>query len=151
MWRWYRSRRYYLRLLGHGILWWRYINNKVYLIIWSEYTSKHAWSHTRTYARITCTHGWTSSLPWQHYCRFFSLGPTWPYHERRFWVTSFLNFWFLILSFRVLPWIHLSIFVSVVCILCCSALCSAQHSLPYIKVGLMTALYSLFFNLTGTF
>ena len=34
---------------------------------------------------------------------------------------------------------------------CCSALCSARHSLPYIKVGLMTVLYSLFFSLTGTF
>ena len=65
---------------------------------------------------------------------------TWPYHERRFWVTyvvigltiaSLLNFSFLIRSFLVLPWIHLSIFISVVCILCCSALCSARHSLPY--------------------
>ena len=36
-------------------------------------------------------------------------------------------------------------------LLCCSALCSAQHSLPYIKVGLMTVLYNLFFSLTGTF
>ena len=37
------------------------------------------------------------------------------------------------------------------CILCCSDLCSAQHSLPYIKVGLMTVLYSFFFSLTGNF
>ena len=85
---------------------------------------------------------------------------TWPYHERRFWVTyvvigltiaSLLNFSFLIRSFLVLHWIHLSIFISVVCILCGSALCSAQHSLPLIKVGRMTVLYSLFFSLTGTF
>ena len=84
---------------------------------------------------------------------------TWPYHERRFWVTyvvigltiaSLLNFSFLIRYFLVLPWIHLSILISVVCILCCSALCSAQHSLPYIKVGLMTVLDSLFFSFTRT-
>ena len=84
---------------------------------------------------------------------------TWPYHERRFRVTyvvigltiaSLLNFSFLIRYFLVLPWIHLSILISVVCILCCSALCSAQHSLPYIKVGLMTVLYSLFFSFTRT-
>ena len=71
-----------------------------------------------------------------------SLLITWPYHERSFLVTyvvigltiaSLLNFSFLILSFLVLPWINLSIFISVVCILCCSALCSAQHSLPYIS------------------
>ena len=89
-----------------------------------------------------------------------SLLITWPYHERRFWVkyvvicltiASLLNFSFLIRSFLVLPWINLSIFISVVCILCCSALCSAQHPLPYIRVGLMTVLYSLFFSLTGTF
>ena len=64
---------------------------------------------------------------------------TWPYHERRFWPTyvvigltiaSLLNFSFLIRSFHVLPWIHLNMFISVVCILCCSALCSTQHSLP---------------------
>ena len=70
-----------------------------------------------------------------------SLLITWPYHERRFWATyvvigltiaSLLNFSFLIRSFLVLPWIHLSIFISVVCIRCCSALCSAQHSLPSI-------------------
>ena len=68
-----------------------------------------------------------------------SLIIAWPYHERRFLVTyyvvigltiaSLLNFSFLIRSFLVLPRIHLSIFISVVCILCCSALCSAQHSL----------------------
>ena len=44
--------------------------------------------------------------------------------------------------------LHCHIFISVVCILCCSALCSAPHSLPYIKVGLMTVLNSLFFSLT---
>ena len=36
-------------------------------------------------------------------------------------------------------------------ILCCSALRSAHHSLPYIKVGLITVLYSLFFSFTRTF
>ena len=66
-------------------------------------------------------------------------------------IASLLNFLFLIRSFLVLPLIHLSIFILVVCILCCSALCSAQHSLPYIRVGLMTVLYSLFFSLTGAF
>ena len=86
---------------------------------------------------------------------------TWPYHERRFWVTyvvigltiaSLLNFSFLIRYFLVLPWIHLSIFISVVCILCCYALFSAQHSLPHSKVGRMTVLYSLFFSfISGTF
>ena len=84
---------------------------------------------------------------------------TWPYHERRFWVTcvviglivaSLLNFSFLNLSFRVLPWINLSIFISVVCILCSSALCSAQYSLPYIKFGLIAVLYSMLFSLSGT-
>ena len=52
-----------------------------------------------------------------------SLLITWPYHERRFWATyvvigltiaSLLNFSFLIRSFLVLPWIHLSIFISVI-------------------------------------
>ena len=67
-------------------------------------------------------------------------------------IASLLNFSFLIRSFLVLPSIHLNMFISVVCVLCCSALCSAQHSPPYyIKVGLMTVLYSLFFSLTGTF
>ena len=89
-----------------------------------------------------------------------SLLITWPYHKRRFWatyvvigltITSLLKFSFLIRSFLVFLWIYLSIFISVVCILCCSAPCRAQHSLPYIKVGLMTVLYSLFFSLTGTF
>ena len=41
---------------------------------------------------------------------------------------------------------HLSIFVSVVCFVCCSALCSAQHSQPYLKVGVMTVLHCLFFG-----
>ena len=67
---------------------------------------------------------------------------TWPYHERRFWtayvvigltIASVLNFSFLIRYFLVLPSIHLNIFISVVCILCCSALCSAHHSLSYIS------------------
>ena len=67
---------------------------------------------------------------------------TWPYHERRFWTTyvvigltiaSVLNFSFLIRYFLVLPSIHLNIFTSVVCIICCSALRSAQHSLSYIS------------------
>ena len=89
-----------------------------------------------------------------------SLLITWPYHERRFWVTyvvigltiaSLLNLSFLIRSFLVLPWIHLSIFMSVVCILCWSVLWSAQHPLPYIKVGVMTVVYSLFFSLTVIF
>ena len=52
-----------------------------------------------------------------------SLFITWPNHERRFWATyvvigltiaSLLNFSFLIRSFLVLPWIHLSIFISVI-------------------------------------
>ena len=95
-------------------------------------------------------------LALQHSCLLI----TWPYHERRFSATyvmigltiaSVLNFKFLIQSFLVLPSIHLNIFISVVCILCCSALCSAQHSLPYIKFGLMTVLYNLFFSLASTF
>ena len=38
-------------------------------------------------------------------------------------------------------------FISVVCILCCSALCVAQHSLPYVKVGMMTVLYQTNFDI----
>ena len=48
-----------------------------------------------------------------------SLLIAWPYQERRFWVTH--NFPFLVLSFRVFPWIYPRIFISVVCILCGSA------------------------------
>ena len=77
-------------------------------------------------------------------------------HERRFWVTyavigltiaSLRNFSLLIRSFLVVPWIQRSIFISVVCILCCSALCIAQHSLPYVKFGLMTVLYHTNFDI----
>ena len=61
----------------------------------------------------------------------FSLLITWPYNEMRFWATyvvigliieSVLNFSFLIRSFLVLPSIHLNIFISIVCILCCPLL-----------------------------
>ena len=102
-----------------------------------------------TFIVVTCVATFVSSLL-----------ITWPYHERRFWLTcvvigltieSLLNFSFPIRYFLFFPSVHLSMFISVVCILCCSALCSAQHSLPYIKVGLMTMLYSFFFLFTGTF
>ena len=74
-----------------------------------------------------------------------SLLITWPYHEQRFWVTceaigltiaSLMNFSFLIRSFFVLPRIHLSIFNSVVCILCCSALSSVHLIIRVIHLGL---------------
>ena len=87
-------------------------------------------------------------LPLQHSCRLFSL------HGN---ITKFVSgchnvvngspgFFLSNFVFPCFPRIHLSIFISVVCIICCSALCSAKHSLPYIKVGLMTVLYSLLFN-----
>ena len=63
-----------------------------------------------------------------------------PYHDSRFWVRVDLigvtlaiplMVSFLILSFLVFPWLHLIIFISVVCKRCSSCLRSAQHSLPY--------------------
>ena len=77
-----------------------------------------------------------------------SLLITWPYHERCFWVSDIsAGDW---LDHCIAPGLFvsnsifscfalnpsrpsLSIFISVVCILCCSALCSAQHSLPYVN------------------
>ena len=82
------------------------------------------------------------------------------YHGSRFCVwTEFIGVTFafplmvsfLILTFMIFPWLHLSIFISVVCKRCSSCLCNAQHSLPYTIDGLTTVLYSLLFSFTGTF
>ena len=88
-----------------------------------------------------------------------SLFITWPYNERRFWVTyvvigltiaSLLNFSFLILPFCpesiLAPSSRLgATFTALLCV------APNTHCHNYIKVGLMTVLYSLFFSLTGTF
>ena len=87
-----------------------------------------------------------------------SLRITWPYHDNRFCVkTDLIGVTFaippmvsiLILSFLVFPWLHLSIFIYVVCKRCSSCLRSSQHSLPYPITGLTTVLYSLLFSFTS--
>ena len=95
--------------------------------------------------RVFSSHGHTTKgvSGWHMWWLAWPLHRSWTFH---FWFVDYQGW-----SFLVLPWIHLNIFISVVCILCCSVLCSAQHSLPYIIVGLMTVLYSLFFSFTWTF
>ena len=103
------------------------------------------------------------SLPSHHHCWYMLCNVCivssqhMAIQERRFWVTyvvigltiaSLLNFSFLILSFLVLPWIHIS---SRLCASFAALLCVAPNTHCHIKVGLMTVLYSLFFSLTGTF
>ena len=56
---------------------------------------------------------------------------------------------FLAWSFLVLPLIHRSILIS--CNLFSSFFLTAQHSAPYVIVGLITVLYTLSFSLMGTF
>ena len=59
--------------------------------------------------------------------------------------------WFLTWSFLVLPLIHRSILISATCNLFSSFFLTAQHSAPYVIVGLITVLYTLSFSLMGTF
>ena len=59
--------------------------------------------------------------------------------------------WFLTWSFLVLPLIHRSILNSATFNLFSSFFLSAQHSAPYVIVGLITVLYTLSFSLMGTF
>ena len=66
-------------------------------------------------------------------------------------LTSSCMLWFLTLSFLVLPLIHRSILISATCNLFSSFFLTAQHSAPYVIVGLITVLYTLSFSLIGTF
>ena len=59
--------------------------------------------------------------------------------------------WFLTWSFLVLPRIHRSILFSATCNLFSYFFLTAQHSAPYVIVGLITVLYTLSFSLMGTF
>ena len=59
--------------------------------------------------------------------------------------------WFLTWSFLVLPLIHRSILISATCNLFSSFFLTAQHSAPYVIVGLITVLFTLSFSLMGTF
>ena len=59
--------------------------------------------------------------------------------------------WFLTWSFLVLPLIHRSILIFATCNLFSSFFLTAQHSAPYVIVGLITVLYTLSFSLMGTF
>ena len=83
-----------------------------------------------------------------------------PYRFNRFclrnvdiWHTlaSSCMLWFLTWSFLVLPLIHRSILISATCNLFSSFFLTAQHSAPYVIVGLITVLYTLSFSLMGTF
>ena len=58
---------------------------------------------------------------------------------------------FLTWSFLVLPLIHRSILISASCNLFSSFFLTAQHSAPYVIVGLITVLFTLSFSLMGTF
>ena len=89
-----------------------------------------------------------------------SLLLTCPYQCNRFclrnvdiWhtLTSTCIIWFLALSFLVLPLIHRSILISATCNLFSSFFLTAQHSAPYVIVGLITVIYTLSFSLMGTF
>ena len=77
-----------------------------------------------------------------------------PYRFNRFclrnvdiWHTlaSSCMLWFLTWSFLVLPLIHRSILISATCNLFSSFFLTAQHSAPYVTVGLITVLYTLEF------
>ena len=89
-----------------------------------------------------------------------SLLLTCPYQCNRFclrnvdsWHTlaSSCIIWFLTWYFLVLPLIHRSILISATCNLFSSFFLTAQHSAPYVIVGLITVLYTLSFSLMGTF
>ena len=83
-----------------------------------------------------------------------------PYQFNRFclenvdiWHTlaSYCIIWFLTWSFLVLLFIHRSILISATCNLFSSFFLTAQHSAPYVIVGLITVLCTLSFSLMGTF
>ena len=59
--------------------------------------------------------------------------------------------WFLTWSFLVLPLIHRSTLISATCNLFSYFFLTAQHSAPYVIVGMITVLYTLSFSLMGTF
>ena len=59
--------------------------------------------------------------------------------------------WFLTWSFLVLPLIYRSILISAACNLFSSLFLTAEHSAPYVIVGLITVLYTLSFSLMDTF
>ena len=88
-----------------------------------------------------------------------SLLLTCPYQYNRFcvrnvdiWHTlaSSCIIWFLTWSFLVLPIIHRSTLIYVTCNLLSSFFLTAQHSAPYVIVGLITVLYTSSFSLMGT-
>ena len=89
-----------------------------------------------------------------------SLLLTWPYQCSRFCLRN-VDIWhtlassciivFLTWSFLVLPLIHLSILISATCNLFSSFFLTAQHSAPYVIVGLITVLYTLSFSLIGQY
>ena len=91
-------------------------------------------------------------LSLQHSCTLFSLhGHTTKcvFGLHMVWLVWPLRCsWSLHFRFGISLFCPESIFLSVVYILCCSVLCSAHHSLPYIRVGLVTIFYNLFFSLT---
>ena len=60
---------------------------------------------------------------------------------------SLLDFSFLVRYFLALLGIHLSIFISGSCAICCFVLRSVQSSVSYIKVGVMPVLYTLLISL----
>ena len=59
--------------------------------------------------------------------------------------------WFLIWSFLALLLIHRSMLIYATCNLFSSCFLTAQHSAPYVIVGLITVLYTLSFSLIRTF
>ena len=107
---------------------------------------------TPTFIVVTCFATFVSSLL-----------ITWPYHERRFWVTYFM--WWLVWPLHRSWTFHFCFGLSLFCPesilasssrLCASfaaLLCVAPntHCHNDIKVGLMAVLYSLLFSLTRTF
>ena len=89
-----------------------------------------------------------------------SLLLTFPYQCNRFclrnvdvWHTlaSSCIIWFLTWSFLILPLILRRILISATCNRFSSFFLTAQHSAPYVIVGLITVLYTLSFSLMGTF
>ena len=107
----------------------------------------------------------SSSLPQVRPCPSFFLIScrlllTCPYQCNRFclrnvdiWHTLASSCIVLLLtwSFLVFPLIHRSILISATCNLFSSFFLTAQHSAPYVIVGLITVLYTLSFSLMGTF
>ena len=83
-----------------------------------------------------------------------------PYQFKRFclknvdiWHTlaSSCIIWCLTWSFLILPLIRRSILISATCNLFSSFFLTAHHSAPYVIVGLITVLFTLSFNVMGTF